>query len=55
MGRLIAHDDNGSGRGVPQSVPDATKAGGLYLGVNDTKQTVGRVQDRLEVAIFEAL
>lgn len=43
------------GRHCVFTAPDATKAGSLYLAMNDTRDAVGRVQGRLEVRIFEAL
>jgi hypothetical protein len=44
-----------AGRHCVFSIADATKAGSLYLGMNDTKESVAKLQGQLEVTIFEAL
>jgi hypothetical protein len=43
------------GRHCVFSVGDAAKAGALYLGINDARETVTGVQGLLKVRIDEAL
>lgn len=44
-----------AGRHCVFSVADSTKAGSLYLGINDTVASRPRVTGQLEVTIYEAL
>jgi hypothetical protein len=44
-----------AGRHCVFTVADPTKAGGLYLGINDTVSSRSRVTGQLEVTIYEAL
>jgi hypothetical protein len=43
------------GRHCVFSIADGSKVGSLYLGMNDTKETLRKVHGQLEVTIFEAL
>ncbi|MGO4884027.1 MAG: hypothetical protein ACLP59_24870 [Bryobacteraceae bacterium] len=45
----------GVGRHCVFSVTEATKTGSLYLGINDVRESMGRVQGSLEVKISESL
>ena len=43
------------GRHCVFSIADAAKVGSLYLGINDSKETIARVQGGLQVKIYESL